>query len=148
MNVKSLLKGQHLVYRHRCTLMFVPHQILAESALLNIVISLLCPKILDTIETFTNCLKVFQLLYSLVCCPSYPCRTAHALSAVLPTFNFNILCKSISPRNVCRLIFFCYILDIPAFNLHIFVSWGIEMIPSFDAIINMMQFYSSSCWAT
>ena len=114
----------------------------ALSALLNMS---LCPKIFDIIETFTNCLKVFQLLYSLVCCPSYPCRTAHALSAVLPAFNFNILCKSISPRNVCRLIFFCYILDIPAFNLQIFVSRGIEMIPSFHAIINMMQFYSSSC---
>ena len=32
------------------------------------------------------------ILCCAVCCPSYPCRSSHALSAVLPTFNFYILC--------------------------------------------------------
>ena len=48
------------------------------------------------------CSFVTPALYSLVCCPSYPCRAAHGLSAVLPTFNFNLFYESISslPRNI------------------------------------------------
>ena len=64
---------------------------------------------MDIVPFFTLLHFVTLALYSLVCCPSYPCRAAHGLSAVLPTFNFNVFYESISslPRNIISWDWFC-----------------------------------------